>query len=88
MTKNRLTERQQVVKLSRLLEKIPKDALNAFVPAFYQSPFMISIYNPAFAWLLDNEIVKEDGFILFSQETVQQAINCEVYRRNYANTNT
>ena len=82
MTKNRLTERQQLVKLSKALEKIPKGVLNEFIPAFYQSSFMIPIFNPSFGWLLENGIVREDGFILFSKETVQQAINNEIYRRN------
>ena len=82
MAKIKLTEKQQVVKLSKLLEEIPKDTLNEFVSAFYQAPFMIPIFNPSFGWLLENGIVREDGFILFSKETVQQAINYEIYRRN------
>ena len=81
MTKIRLDKKQQLTKLCKVLGTAPKEVLNAFIPAFYRSHVMIPWDNAAFVWLLDNGIVREDGFVLFDENPLQQALNYECNKR-------
>ena len=78
----KLTPKQQKVKLTKALETVSKEVLNEFVPAFYRASFMIPRVNLSFAWLLENGIVRDDGFVLFDKEVIEECIANETFMRN------
>ena len=69
-------------KLTSKLRFAPNNFLNAFIAEFYSSPKQITKDNLAFEWLRFQNIIDDDGCLLYDEETIQKSIGFEIDARN------